>query len=144
MGTVCKHSSEAQRIMLAAEWLFESYCARDELHAFVQAAVVTEILLGDESLAEKVGLVELLATRCAYMLSFSAGRRTEIYKEFKKIYTVRSQIVHSGKRRLNKSERDLLFSLKYLCSEILHKEIELFHVDKVMKDLDVPARAGLA
>jgi len=119
-----------QRIQLAAQWLFESFCGRNELLSFVQCAVVLEILLGDEAMTDVLGLSQLLRNRCAYLIGRSAKQRDEILADFTKIYEVRSKIVHAGKSRLNLNERTLFNSLRWMCQRVIQQELELLKKDK--------------
>jgi hypothetical protein len=56
-------SAKNRQIITAAQWFFDSHCQTDELLSFVQAAVVLEILLGEEdpNEREKISLVQLLS-----------------------------------------------------------------------------------
>lgn len=114
-----------RRIVLAAQWLFDSYCGTDELLSFVQAAVVMEILLGDKAVSDLMGLGELLRNRCAYLISTTYEERDTILRDFKAIYDVRSKIVHSGKKRLNMPERHLFAKLQWMCQRVIQTEVAL-------------------
>jgi hypothetical protein len=71
MATVFSGAEKARRIRLGAQWLFDSLCTSDQPLTYVQAAVVMEVLLGDKLESEKVGVTELLANRCAYLIADS-------------------------------------------------------------------------
>lgn len=114
-----------RRIISAARWLLNSHAADDELLAFVQATVALEILLGEQSANEKIGLTELLRNRCAYLIANSAKERDDILKLFNEIYTVRSKIVHTGKSRLNMRESFLLSEARRLARKVIQKEVDL-------------------
>jgi hypothetical protein len=126
---VFRDPSKAARIVLGGQWLFDSHSAADELLAFVQAAVVLEIILGDKAASEAVGLGELLRNRCAYLIGKTRSEREGILDDFQKIYDVRSRIVHTGKRRLNRQERILLFRLQWLCNRVVQEEVDLLKAD---------------
>jgi hypothetical protein len=117
--------NQSKRLALAGQWLFDSYSGTNELLRFVQAAVVLEILLGDKAVSDLMGLGELLRNRCAYLISKTNEERETILEDFQEIYTVRSSIVHAGKKRLNSKELFLFYKLRSLCQLVISKEIEL-------------------
>jgi hypothetical protein len=122
-----KHNTE--KLRSAAQWLFDSYCGRNELLSFIQTAVVMEILLGDKSISDLMGLGGLLRNRCAYLIGTSHKQRGEILNDFKKIYDVRSKIVHRGKSRLNLHERTLFSKLQWMCQRVIQEEVKLLVKD---------------
>ena len=97
--------------------------------SFVQSMVVLEILLGDEETSDEIGLGELLRNRCAYLIGKSHQQRSDRLREFKEIYRVRSQIVHSGKSRLTPHERVLFDTLRWMCRRVIHEELSLLEAD---------------
>lgn len=132
MGTVfsCENLSKTHKLLLACQWLFESYSGKNELLSFVQTTVVIEILLGDKASSEQVGLGALLRNRCAYLIGVSQTQRNEILDDFQKIYDVRSKIVHGGKSRLNYIERGLLGKLQWMCRRVIQEEVKLLSEDE--------------
>jgi hypothetical protein len=115
----------AEPTILAAQWLFDSYARQHPLLSFVQSMVVLEIILGDKSVSDEIGIGELISNRFAYLVGTTHDERTNLIADFKKIYQVRSQIVHSGKHTLTFSERALSWRLKWMCHRAIGKEIEL-------------------
>jgi hypothetical protein len=129
IGRVFRHSNKARKLILASQWLFDSYSTKDELLSFVQTMVVMEILLGEKTVSDLIGLGELLRNRCAYLLGESHQGREDILKEFQRIYDVRSKIVHTGKSRLNFNERMLFRKLQWMCLRVIQKEVSLLEED---------------
>ena len=127
------HRDKTKNILLASEWLFDSYCSKNKLLAFIQMTVVLEILLGDKASSDQVGLGVLLRNRCAYLIGDTKSERESILLDFQKIYDVRSRIVHGGKSKLNAAEFALFRKLQWMCRRIIHKEIEL--LDKDLKKI---------
>ena len=113
-----------ERILLAGKWLLDSFSGKNELLSFVQATVALEILLGDKAASDLIGLGELLRNRCAYLVGRTHAQRNEILEDFKKIYEIRSKIVHRGKDRLKRHERELLYTLRWLVSRVIQEELE--------------------
>jgi hypothetical protein len=122
---VFQAEKQNEKLIRAAQWYFDSYCGDSELLAFVKATICLEIILGDKKLTDIVGLGKLMSNRCAYLISTTQKERDEVLEQFDGMYETRSNIVHSGKDRLTNSERDTLFTLRWLCSRVLRKEIEL-------------------
>jgi hypothetical protein len=92
----------------------------------VQATVALEILLGDRIEAEALGLGTLLANRLAYLTGQTPTDRQHILTEFKRLYDLRSRIVHSGKTRLDDDERQALSDLQRHMQYALHEQIAGF------------------
>lgn len=93
--------------------------------SFVQATITLEILLGDKSESDKVGLGSLLKNRCAYLLGKTSEERNIILSEFEEIYDIRSKIVHRGHPKLTNYERGLLHKVRNLAKRVIIKELEL-------------------
>lgn len=121
--------AKADAIILASQWLFDSYVGKDELLSYIQAMVVLEILLGDKAASEEIGLGQLLRNRCAYLISTTPKERAELLQDFNKIYEVRSQIVHRGKHRLNADERVLFHRLRWMCRRVIQEEVKLLETE---------------
>lgn len=113
-----------ERVLLAGRWLLDNYSGKNELLSFVQATVALEILLGDKKVSDLIGLGELLRNRCAYLIGKTHAQRDEILKDFKKIYDIRSRIVHRGKDRLKQNERRLFNTLQWMVNRVIQEEIE--------------------
>ena len=119
-------SAETHRMRRGAQWLFDSFCEHDLPLAFVQAAVVMEVLLGgDRSTSDAVGLAELLSSRLAYLVGTSPTDREHVASEFKDIYDVRSRIIHEGKSTLSTREHEQLIQLRNLCRRVIFREMDL-------------------
>lgn len=115
----------AERINRSAQWLATSYMTRNGTMAFVQAMVAMEILLGDKKTTDMVGIGELLSNRCAYLIGDSQADREQVLADFRGLYAVRSEIVHSGKSRLSHSEWSKYNRLLYMCGRAIMEEISL-------------------
>jgi hypothetical protein len=125
----CTRQQEADKIRCAGEWFFESLCGSNELLSFVQAMVALEIILGDKSKSDMIGLGELLSNRCAYLIGKTRKQREKVLRDFRSIYEVRSSIVHRGKNQLNLDERCLLSELRWICHRVIQEEMNLLSKD---------------
>jgi hypothetical protein len=116
---------ESEKLRLAGRWLFDSYCGNNELLSFIQATVSLEILLGDKEKSDLMGLGELLRNRCAYLIGKTHTEREQVLNDFKKIYDIRSKIVHRGKSQLSRIDRELFYKLRWMATRVIQEEIEL-------------------
>lgn len=123
------NKEKAKKIILAGQWLFESYCGSNGLLSFVQTTVALEILLGEKQISDLMGLGELLRNRCAYLIGKTHQQREKVLNDFKKIYDVRSKIVHRGKSKLNADERVLFSQLQWMCRRVIQEEMDLLAKD---------------
>lgn len=121
---------KAEKVLLAGEWLLDSYAGKNELLSFVQTTVAMEILLGEKATSDIIGIGELLRNRCAYLIGKTHSQREEVLENFKKIYDVRSGIVHRGKSRLTSNERALFVKLQWMCQRVITEEIKLIIEDE--------------
>jgi hypothetical protein len=127
--TIFSNERKANKILLAGQWLFESFSGRNELLSFIQTTVALEILLGEKSISDLMGLGELLRNRCAYLIGKSQKQREQILQDFKEIYQVRSRIIHRGKSKLDFKERTLFSKLQWMCRRVIQEEINLVAED---------------
>jgi hypothetical protein len=133
LSTILNIGKKAELILLAAEWLFESYVGTDELLHFVRSMVALEIILGNGDQEEEISTGVLLRNRCAYLIGTTHSQREEILRDFANIYRVRSQIVHRGKRGLSADERTQLSKLRWMCRRVIRREFELLKAEHAKK-----------
>ncbi|WP_234095889.1 HEPN domain-containing protein [Citrobacter portucalensis] len=123
MNAIVKDDSkEALRIKAAIDWLVQSEITDDETMSFIQICMGLESIFGDDDY--EGGLTNILSDRCAYLIGNKIQERRFIKDTFKKIYQVRSKIVHGVRNHLSDDElyfRHLAYS--YLERSIL-KEIK--------------------
>jgi len=125
IAEVFRSGPRADQIILASQWLFDSYSGQDLLLSFVQSMIVLEIVLGDKSISDEIGIGELISNRFAYLIGTTHEERVQLLVDFKEIYKVRSQIVHSGKHKLSLAERALFSRLSWMCRRLIDKEVNL-------------------
>jgi hypothetical protein len=95
---------EAEPIKTAIEWCLDSIANENDTLSFLQLCIGLEALLGD---VESDGsITETLADRCAYLTSTDIKGRKNIKSNFKKLYKIRSKLVHGVKTSI---EDDQLF-----------------------------------
>lgn len=118
-----------ERLLKANQWFMDSYMGSNELLAFVQTMIVMEVLLGGKE-SQKIGIGELLSSRCGYLIGKNHEDRDQVIEIVKDIYDVRSNIVHRGKNTLSTNEKELFYKLRWLSSRIILKEMMLLSEDR--------------
>jgi hypothetical protein len=106
------------------EWYIDSVISDASTVKFVQICIGLESLLGDER--DDAPLTMTLADRCAYLLAKNMKHRSNIRERFKKMYAVRSKIIHGSARNLRDNEKKhYLFARDMLREAIM---TELTHI----------------
>ncbi|CAI0941505.1 TPA: HEPN domain-containing protein [Serratia fonticola] len=97
---------DTNKIVAASGWRFDSLADPSDAMSLVKICIGLESIYGDTN--AEVGLTKTLADRCAYSLSKNLKDREEIIDKCKKLYNLRSKIVHGVKNRLTDKDYDLL------------------------------------
>jgi hypothetical protein len=122
------------KILRASRWLMDSFTHHNEALSYVQRTVCLEILLGDKSISEDVGIGKLLASRCAYLVAKNLGERDQILREFPEIYNIRSKIIHEGASRISGDEWHFEGKIRRLCNMVIWRELDLIRQEYLEKD----------
>jgi hypothetical protein len=84
---------------------------------------VLEILFGDQAASDVVGIGQLIANRCAYLIGKTVEERERIIRDIRRLYATRSAIVHRGKDNLTSAENSDFTQLRRLCRRSLREEM---------------------
>jgi hypothetical protein len=123
VAKVFRGSGDCSSLILAGQWIFDSHAGTDPLLTYIRSMVVLEILLGSQKDAGELSIGDLIANRCAYLLGKDFKQRASIMKDLKRIYSIRSQIVHRGKAQFTLEERGLLRRLQWIGERVVQEEI---------------------
>jgi hypothetical protein len=123
IATIFQKNIDCAKLFSACIWYYRAYTNDRPLDALLQATIAIETMLGDQKAAEGVGLTNLLASRCAFLLGRSSSHRAKIADEFKKIYALRSAIVHEGRHLQKVGDREVLKLATDLCGSIILREL---------------------
>lgn len=123
--TIFNDDLDCRRLFSACIWFYRARVNRRPLDALLQATIAIEVMLGDRKAAEGIGLTNLLASRCAYLLGKSSAHRAEIGEKFRRVYELRSQIVHEGRHILKAGDRTTVQIANTLCAEIISRELSI-------------------
>jgi len=105
----CRQSTAlSNRVQPALNWLFESRKESNVYGAVVKSVIALETLLIS---SESEPLTKTLSERMAFLLGENAKNRERISHLAKRIYAVRSGIVHGGKRKLRDFSGNTLESM---------------------------------
>jgi hypothetical protein len=108
-----------RRLLLAIEWIGQSYNEVSLSSAFIKSAIALEILFTrDINAFIDKSVVGQLSESIALLLGKDVEMRLDIESRFKKLYGVRSQIAHKGKTDV--SQEDLL-SIRHLSKTVVIK-----------------------
>jgi hypothetical protein len=119
------NAAGSETLRLASRWYWDSFKGTDEILRYVRRMTTLEIILGEGVDTSKASLGEIVGNRLAYLVGTSHSHRAEVLAKFKRIYQVRSSILHRGKARLSADERSLLIELQTLCESALRQEATL-------------------
>jgi Apea-like HEPN len=125
IGVIFNDDIDCRRLFTACIWFYRAKMNRRPLDALLEATISIEVMLGDRKAAEGVGLANLLGSRCAYLLGKSSAQRENISQIFKRIYALRSNIVHEGRHTPVVGDRSIVQSAISMCSSIIVKELDI-------------------
>jgi hypothetical protein len=124
-----------RHVLRCAEWTAEALGDPNAASAFVKAAVALEVLFS----TKERGLITPSITAqisegCAFLLGRSASSAIEIETEVRRLYAVRSAIVHSGKDSIAQSDLNTLIYIARETALTLLSSKKLGGIE-TMKDL---------
>jgi len=91
-----------KRIIIAIEWIGKALWERDKTKTYMQLIIALESLLQfQEKTLISSSTANQISEWSAFISSDDSSQRLEIYKKVKKLYEIRSAIVHSGKSSLS-------------------------------------------
>lgn len=118
------------KIFDAISWFSKAQKNTNPLHKIVAHITALETLLSNSRLEDGVSdgsISELISDRGAILLHDTYEKRLEAKKMFKKIYGLRSAIVHGSKRQVAKNEQDetkTIFEIESTVAKIILKTVE--------------------
>jgi len=121
-------ADETKRVKSAIEWCFNSYIVENQTMAFLQICIGLEALLGDDISISP--LVETLADRCSYLVSPDIKGRKSLKDQFKKIYKIRSKLIHGNVLELNSEQMNNLYFGREILEYAITKEINHLNLGK--------------
>lgn len=92
-------------IRRSLEWAFDSNIDEDEHMRFIKTCIGLEAAIAEQN--EDVGITEQLADRCAFLLEKTAVAREETRDLLRRIYKLRSKLVHGAANGLSGADVQL-------------------------------------
>jgi hypothetical protein len=117
-----KFAENVQSLRRAFEWAFDASTDEEESMRFIKTCIGLEAAISEQS--EEVGITEQLADRCAYLLNKTSVQRKETRDLMKKIYRLRSKIVHGVILNLSPQDRLLAENAEKMLSTVLRIELD--------------------
>jgi Apea-like HEPN len=118
-----------KHILRCAEWTGQAIADSNPASALVKAAIALEVLFsGQEKGMITPSITAQIAEGSAFLLGTGRDSRIHLEREVKRLYGIRSAVVHSGKDSVNQED---LFSFIRICRSIvvlLLSEGEFFHL----------------
>lgn len=121
-----------KRVMLAVEWIGQSMADPSPQSAFIKAAIALEIIFTyNEREIITPSIMNQISESIALILGSSVDERLEIERSVKKLYGLRSKIVHSGNKDISQADyKTLLEIARFVIIKILTSD-KLNSVDSV-------------
>jgi len=107
LSLIAKQNNQLEvHVVRCAEWTAQAMSDANAASAFVKAAIALEVLFSaNEKGVITPSIMAQIAESCAFVLGDSAASATEMEREVKRLYGIRSAVVHSGKDSV--ASRDL-------------------------------------
>ncbi|WP_055128636.1 HEPN domain-containing protein [Pseudomonas mediterranea] len=112
------------KILKSVEWLSQALIEKNPASAFIKASTALEVLFAiNEKGVVSSSMMAKFSEACAQILGGSPSQCITIEKEIKRLYAVRSAVVHSGKSDVSLSDLDhIIFYVRQVVLRILEKE----------------------
>ncbi|QEY31193.1 hypothetical protein EVJ50_01940 [Synechococcus sp. RSCCF101] len=101
-----------QRLRLAIEWIGQAISEAAPQSSFLKAAISLEIIFThNEKSIINPSILSQISEGSALLLGSNVHERLHLEKEAKRLYSLRSSIVHSGNTHISNSDRKKMISL---------------------------------
>lgn len=114
---------QSARLIAACEWGFDANSEHVPAMSVVKTCIALESIFGDEN--GEGSITKSLSDRCAYSLALDMAERKSIMDNCKRLYQLRSKIVHGVKRELSTQDMQLLTFGKDILQRSIDREIKL-------------------
>lgn len=107
-----KNNGLENRILRGAEWVGQAIAEHSPASAFVKAAIALEVLLSvNEKGVITPSVMAQISESCAHILGGTANSRFETEKTVKRLYGIRSSVVHSGTDTVFNTDLNLFIAI---------------------------------
>jgi hypothetical protein len=137
-----------QRLRLAIEWIGQAISEAAPQSSFLKAAISLEIIFThNEKSIINPSILSQISEGTALLLGSNTHERLDLEKEAKRLYSLRSSIVHSGNTHISNSDREKMISLastvarKFLICEELTQLASVEQLYQLIKEAKYSCRA---
>jgi len=109
-------------IRSAVEWAFDANNTENPTVSFIQTCIGLEAILG-EDIDQEAPLTATLADRCAYLFGSDSAKRKIIRTNFRKLYSIRSKLVHGRVITLSEEETNFISWGNKVLDGLIRKEL---------------------
>jgi Apea-like HEPN len=132
-----KNNQLEMHVVRCAEWTAQAMGDPNPASAFVKAAIALEVLF---SATEKgvitPSIMAQIAESCAFLLANAVTEALEVESKVKRLYSIRSAVVHSGKDSVAEADLDAFIQICRRVIIVLLSEEEFAEIDTMAKLAD--------
>lgn len=122
-------SEHASPIKSAIEWAIDSRAEENQTLSFIQNCIGLECVLGDD--VGDLPVTATLADRCSYLIGTDPKGRKTIREKFKKLYKIRSKLVHGNVSRLSEDANEYHRWGQVILDFAISKEIKNYKIEEI-------------
>lgn len=125
-----QHKAEhVSPIKSAIEWAIDSRAEENKTLSFIQNCIGLECVLGGD--VGDLPVTATLADRCSYLIGTDPKGRKTIREKFKKLYKIRSKLVHGNVSRLSEEASEYHRWGQVILDFAIAKEIKNYKIEEI-------------
>ncbi|MGE4261445.1 hypothetical protein [Shewanella sp.] len=123
-----------KRLLLAIEWIGQSMAEQLPQSAFLKSAIALEVIFTySEKAIITPSILNQISEGVALILGKSVSERLELESKVKKLYSLRSAIVHSGNKSISESDHQSMLGISRAVVAKLLTSNTLKSIDSIEK-----------
>lgn len=119
-------SEHVNPIKSAIEWAIDSKAEENRTLSFIQNCIGLECIIGEDM--GEMPVTNTLADRCSYLIGTDPKSRKTIREKFKKLYKIRSKLVHGNVAKLSDDASEYHHWGQIILDFAIAKEIKSYKV----------------
>jgi hypothetical protein len=134
-GLITRSNNDLEKhIVRCAEWTGQALGELNEAAALVKAAIALEVLFStNEKGVITPSIMAQISESCAFLLGGEDMSPLEVEREVKRLYGIRSSVVHSGKDSVDPNDLDAFIRICRRVVVHLLSDVEFRQIDSVAK-----------
>jgi hypothetical protein len=143
---ISRKNNELQKhVVRCAEWTGQAMADPNAASALVKAAIALEVMFSaNEKGVITPSIMAQIAESCAFLLGCPEASPLEIEREVRRLYGVRSAVVHSGKDSVEEEDLDSLIEICRKVIIVLLSDEELVRIENMVSLSDYFKRRKFA